>query len=77
MDLIELTSLMALDMEALRKSLSRTNKMLDESPYSGGMGATVSAVVGELCFDLLDAPAVRRLCMTNAPVPYASWKRPL
>mgnify|MGYP002880106030 CR=1 FL=1 len=35
------------------------------------MGATISAIVSESCFDLLDAP-VNRLCMTDAPVPYAS-----
>ena len=31
----------------------------------------MSALVGEQCFDLLDAP-VKRLCMDDAPVPYAS-----
>ena len=44
---------------------ARTNR------HSGGVGATISAIVSEQCFDLLDAP-VRRLCMDDAPVPYAS-----
>ena len=35
------------------------------------MGATISAMVSEQCFDLLDAP-VKRLCMDDAPVPYAA-----
>jgi pyruvate/2-oxoglutarate/acetoin dehydrogenase E1 component len=71
-DLIELRSLKPLDMETISKSLARTNKMviLDESTKSGGVGATISAQVSEECFDLLDAP-VKRLCMDDAPVPYA------
>ncbi|KAL3944444.1 MAG: hypothetical protein SGBAC_001472 [Bacillariaceae sp.] len=72
-DLIELRSLKPLDMETIEKSLSRTNKLaiLDESTKSGGVGATISALVSEELFDLLDAP-VKRLCMDDAPVPYAS-----
>lgn len=45
--------------------------ILDESTLSGGVGATVSAIINEQCYDELDAP-VRRLCMDDAPVPYAS-----
>jgi TPP-dependent pyruvate/acetoin dehydrogenase alpha subunit/pyruvate/2-oxoglutarate/acetoin dehydrogenase E1 component len=72
-DLIELRTLKPLDMETIKKSLSRTNKLciLDESTKSGGVGATISAQVSEELFDLLDAP-VKRLCMDDAPVPYAS-----
>lgn len=71
-DLIELRSLKPLDMETIRKSLARSNKIaiLDESTKSGGVGATISAQVSEQLFDLLDAP-VKRLCMDDAPVPYA------
>ncbi len=71
-DLIELRSLKPLDMETISTSLARTHKMciLDESTKSGGVGATISAVVSEELFDLLDAP-VKRLCMDDAPVPYA------
>eukprot|EP00977_Amphora_coffeiformis_P002798 scaffold528_cov165-Amphora_coffeaeformis.AAC.10 len=72
-DLIELRSLKPLDMDTIATSLARTNKMaiLDESTKSGGVGATISARVSEELFDLLDAP-VKRLCMDDAPVPYAS-----
>lgn len=72
-DLIELRSLKPLDMETIKTSLSRTHKLviLDESTKSGGVGATISALVSEELFDLLDAP-VKRLCMDDAPVPYAS-----
>ena len=72
-DLIELRSLKPLDMETIKTSLARTHKVaiLDESTLSGGVGATVSAIMSEQAFNLLDAP-VRRLCMDDAPVPYAS-----
>jgi 2-oxoisovalerate dehydrogenase E1 component len=72
-DLIELRSLKPLDMDTIRKSLERTHKVaiLDESTLTGGVGATISARISEELFDLLDAP-VRRLCMDDAPVPYAS-----
>mgnify|MGYP006137914603 CR=1 FL=1 len=71
-DLIELRSLKPLDMESIRASLAKTHKVaiLDESTASGGVGATISAAISEQCFDLLDAP-VQRLCMDDAPVPYA------
>ena len=71
-DLIELRSLKPLDKDTIRESLTRTHKLaiLDESTYSGGIGATISAIVSEEMFDLLDAP-VKRLCMDDAPVPYS------
>merc|ERR1719253_524831 len=71
-DLLEMRSLKPLDKDAIRESLARTHKLaiLDESTYSGGIGATISAIVSEEMFDLLDAP-VKRLCMDDAPVPYS------
>jgi TPP-dependent pyruvate/acetoin dehydrogenase alpha subunit/pyruvate/2-oxoglutarate/acetoin dehydrogenase E1 component len=72
-DLIELRSLKPLDMDTIAESLKRTNKLaiLDESTKTGGVGASISARVSEELFDFLDAP-VKRLCMDDAPVPYAS-----
>lgn len=72
-DLIEMRSLKPLDMNTIKESLARTHKLaiLDESTLSGGVGATISAMINEQCFGLLDAP-VQRLCMDDAPVPYAS-----
>lgn len=72
-DVIELRCLKPLDIATIRESLSKTNKciILDESTRSGGVGATVSSIIHEELFDILDAP-VRRLSMTDAPVPYAS-----
>ncbi|EKX42366.1 hypothetical protein GUITHDRAFT_164161 [Guillardia theta CCMP2712] len=71
-DLIELRSLKPLDRETILASLKRTHKLaiLDESTQSGGVGATISAIVSEEMFNELDAP-VKRLCMDDAPVPYS------
>jgi len=70
-DLIELRCLKPLDLDTIRTSLERTHKcaILDESTNSGGVGATISSIVHEKCFNLLDAP-VNRICMDDAPVPY-------
>jgi len=72
-DLIELRSLKPLDLKTIQTSLEKTHKLaiLDESTKSGGVGATLSALVNEELFDLLDAP-IRRLAMDDAPVPYAT-----
>ena len=72
-DLLEMRSLKPLDIESIRESLKRTHKVaiLDESTLSGGVGATISALIAEQCYYELDAP-VKRLCMDDAPVPYAS-----
>ncbi|KAJ8611550.1 hypothetical protein CTAYLR_007714 [Chrysophaeum taylorii] len=72
-DIIELTTLKPLDMDTIASSLEKSHKLiiLDESTQSGGVGATVSARVSEDLYDLLDAP-VLRLCMDDAPVPYAA-----
>ena len=78
-DLIELTCLKPFDSETIKASLSKTHKLaiLDESTRSGGVGATMSALVSEMLFDELDAP-VLRLCMEDAPVPYATeMERPM
>mmetsp|Transcript_19165 Transcript_19165/g.58102 ORF Transcript_19165/g.58102 Transcript_19165/m.58102 type:complete len:786 (+) Transcript_19165:135-2492(+) len=72
-DLIELRSLKPLDLETIKTSLARTHKLaiLDESTQTGGVGASISALVNEELYDYLDAP-VKRLCMDDAPVPYAA-----
>lgn len=72
-DLIELRSLKPLDTATIRASLQRTHRLiiLDESTFSGGVGATISAIVSEQMYYDLDAP-VCRLCMDDAPVPYAA-----
>ncbi|CAL6405370.1 unnamed protein product [Bathycoccus prasinos] len=68
----ELAASGIVDWRTIQSSLERTHKLiiLDESTRTGGVGATLSAIVSENLFDELDAP-VMRLCMEDAPVPYA------
>ena len=48
----------------------KTGKCLtiEEDCKSSGFGAEVSALIGEECFDYLDAP-VRRIAAADVPVP--------
>ena len=61
----------------VRASLSRTHKVciLDESTLTGGVGASISALISETCYFQLDMP-VKRLCMDDAPVPYGNQWHP-
>ena len=70
-DLVEMRCLKPLDLDTIRTSLARTHRVLilDESTRTGGVGATVSATIGEQLFDMLDKP-VHRLAMSDAPVPF-------
>jgi len=70
-DLLDLRSLLPLDYEAIRDSVSRTGKVLvlHEATLTGGLGAEVAAWIGEHCFDLLDAP-VLRCGSLDTPVPF-------
>lgn len=72
-DLVELRSLKPLDIDTIKKSLQRTHRVviLDESTYTGGVGASISSIIHENCYAELDTP-VKRLCMDDAPVPYAT-----
>jgi len=72
-DLIELRTLKPFDLETVLTSLKRTHKaaILDESTLTGGVGASISALIHEQCYAELDAP-IKRLSMDDAPVPYAS-----
>lgn len=58
------------DMDALLKSLAKTNRLIivDEAYESGGFASTLSARVVEQGFDLLDAPVIR-VTLPNMPIP--------
>jgi 2-oxoisovalerate dehydrogenase E1 component len=72
-DLIDLRSLQPLDTEAIFDSVKRTGKViiLHEDTLMGGVGADISAMISENCFELLDAP-VQRVGSLETPVPFAS-----
>ncbi len=71
-EVIDLRTLIPLDVTSVMSSLERTSKLLvvEENPYQGGWGATVASLVADEGFELLDAP-VRRLAADNVPLPFA------
>ncbi|MBT8179399.1 MAG: dehydrogenase [Eudoraea sp.] len=71
-DLLDLRTLQPLDMEAVYTSVRKTGKLLvlQEDTLFGGVGSDIAALVGEHCFEFLDAP-VKRVGSLEMPVPFA------
>lgn len=71
-DLIDLRTLMPLDMKTVYESVKKTGKIiiLQEDSLFGGIASDISALVMENCFEYLDAP-VRRVASLETPIPFA------
>ena len=71
-DLIDLRSLVPLDIEAIFTSIKKTARViiLHEDCEIGGYGADISALISENCFEYLDAPVIRSGSL-NTAVPFA------
>ena len=71
-DLIDLRTLMPLDLETIVSSVKKTGKLiiLQEDSLFGGVASDISALVVENCFEYLDAP-VRRVASLDTPIPFA------
>ena len=72
-ELLDLRCLLPLDLKGILKSVKKTNKVLvlHEDNLTGGIGAEISALITEKCFEHLDAPVVR-LCSIDTPIPFSS-----
>lgn len=70
-DLLDLRTLMPLDMEAIHKSVKKTGKciILQEDTVFGGLASDIAASVTEACFHYLDGP-VRRVGSIQTPIPF-------
>lgn len=70
-DILDLRTLLPLDYDAIKASVSRTGKVLilHEDTLTGGIGGEISAWISEHCFELLDAPVVRCASL-DTPVPF-------
>ena len=70
-DLLDLRTLLPLDYDAIKATVSRTGKIivLHEDSLTGGIGGEIAAWIGENCFDLLDAPVLRCASM-DTPIPF-------
>ena len=71
-EVLDLRSLRPLDMEAVLRSLHKTNRAVyvEECWPFAGIGAQIVALIQEEGFDDLDAP-VRRVTQADVPMPYA------
>jgi pyruvate dehydrogenase E1 component beta subunit len=69
---VDLRSLRPLDVEALTKSIAKTNRAVyvEEGWAFAGIGATIVATLQEEAFDDLDAP-ILRVHQADVPMPYA------
>lgn len=71
-EVVDLISLKPFDMEQISASVAKTNKVVivEECMKTGGIGASLSAVINESLFDHLDAP-IKRLSSQDVPTAYA------
>ncbi|CAD7697393.1 unnamed protein product [Ostreobium quekettii] len=71
-EVIDLISLKPFDMEAIAKSVKKTRRVIivEECMKTGGIGASLSAVISESLFDDLDHE-VMRLSSQDVPTAYA------
>jgi len=74
-EVIDLRTLVPLDVEAIVESLKKTNRLVivHEAIVKCGFGAEISARIMEEAFDYLDAPVVR----VGAPFTYCPFSPPL
>jgi pyruvate dehydrogenase E1 component beta subunit len=71
-DVLDLRSIRPLDVEAILKTVKKTNRVLlvDESKGFGGVSAMVSHLIQSEAFDYLDAP-IKRVTTMDAPAIYS------
>jgi pyruvate dehydrogenase E1 component beta subunit len=71
-EVIDLRTLVPLDMATVLASAARTSRLLivEENPFQGGWGATVASIAADEGFTLLDAP-IRRVAAACVPLPFA------
>jgi pyruvate dehydrogenase E1 component beta subunit len=71
-EVVDLRSLRPLDRDTVCASVRKTSRavIFEDDLLSYGIGAEISATIGEGAFDWLDAP-VRRVAASEVPLPYA------
>jgi acetoin:2,6-dichlorophenolindophenol oxidoreductase subunit beta len=71
-EVIDPRTLVPFDLDAVRDSLDRTNRLVvvQEAPRGGSWGASLIATLAEQRFEMLDAPPVL-VAADDTPIPYA------
>jgi len=69
-EIIDPRTLVPLDLDLIIGSVKKTSKLitLEEGPLRGGIGAEITSLINENCFDYLDYP-IKRIASKNMPVP--------
>ncbi|MBX2978662.1 MAG: dehydrogenase E1 component subunit alpha/beta [Flavobacteriales bacterium] len=72
MDIIDLRTLVPLDVETILASVKKTGKvlLLHEDTLTAGFGGELAAIIAEQAFEYLDAP-IMRVASWDTPVPFA------
>jgi 2-oxoisovalerate dehydrogenase E1 component len=70
-DLLDLRTLVPLDMERIFSSVKKTGKLiiLQEDSLFGGIASDISSLVMENCFEYLDGP-IKRVASMETPIPF-------
>ncbi len=71
-EVIDLRTLVPYDLETIRASVQKTNRVIvaSEDHKTGGYGGEVLAEISETCFKFLDAPP-RRVCTKDTPIGFS------
>jgi 2-oxoisovalerate dehydrogenase E1 component len=71
-EVLDLRSLVPMDMEAITESVKKTNRVLivHEDKVTGGVGGEIAARIAAECFEYLDAP-ILRVGSKDTPVPFS------
>lgn len=71
-ELIDLRSIVPLDIEAIEASVNKTGRclILHEASRFGGFGGELATLIQERCFYALEAP-IERVCGWDTPYPHA------
>lgn len=71
-DILDLRTLVPLDLEAIKKTVSKTGRVLilHEANQTGGVGGEIAAHISEHLFEYLDAPVLRAAAL-DTPIPFA------
>lgn len=71
-EVIDIRSIVPLDMETIKRSVQKTNRVLvvTENQATGGFSGEIAARITQECFEYLDAP-VTRVCSADCPIPFS------